>query len=70
MTILQNVMEAPVTVLKRDPAEVEAKARHYLAKVGIAEKGRGLARAAFGGAATARGDCPRPVHGTARVAVR
>ena len=37
MTILQNVMEAPVTVLKRDPAEVEAKARHYLAKVGIAD---------------------------------
>ena len=38
MTILQNVMEAPVTVLKRDPAEVEAKAREYLAKVGIGDK--------------------------------
>ena len=38
MTILQNVMEAPVTVLKRDKAEVEAKAREYLAKVGIADK--------------------------------
>ena len=38
MTILQNVMEAPVTVLKRDPKEVEEKARGYLAKVGIAEK--------------------------------
>jgi polar amino acid transport system ATP-binding protein len=27
MTILQNVMEAPVTVLRQDPAEVEARAR-------------------------------------------
>ena len=38
MTILQNVMEAPVTVLGRDKAEVETKAREYLAKVGIGDK--------------------------------
>lgn len=38
MTVLQNVMEAPVTVLKRDPQEVETKAREYLAKVGIGDK--------------------------------
>jgi polar amino acid transport system ATP-binding protein len=38
MTILQNVMEAPVTVMKRDPAEVEKKARDYLDKVGIGDK--------------------------------
>ena len=38
LTILQNVMEAPVTVLKRDPAEVEAAARDYLGKVGIGDK--------------------------------
>ena len=38
MTILQNVMEAPVTVLGRDKAEVEEKARHYLDKVGIGDK--------------------------------
>jgi len=38
MTILQNVMEAPVTVLKRDKAEVEEAARKYLAKVGIGDK--------------------------------
>ncbi len=38
MTILQNVMEAPVTVLGRDKAEVEDKARGYLAKVGIGDK--------------------------------
>jgi polar amino acid transport system ATP-binding protein len=38
MTILQNVMEAPLTVLRRDRAEVEAAARRYLDKVGIGDK--------------------------------
>lgn len=38
MTILENVMEAPLTVLKRDRAEVEASARRYLDKVGIGDK--------------------------------
>ncbi len=38
MTILQNVMEAPLTVLKRDRAEAEASARKYLDKVGIGDK--------------------------------
>ncbi|MBA85382.1 MAG: ATP-binding protein [Rhodobacteraceae bacterium] len=38
MTILENVMEAPVTVLGRDKAEVEAAARRYLDKVGIGDK--------------------------------
>lgn len=38
LTILQNVMEAPVTVLRRDPGAVEAAARAYLDKVGIGDK--------------------------------
>ena len=38
MTILQNVMEAPLTVLGRDRAEVEKSARAYLDKVGIGDK--------------------------------
>nr|WP_304651009.1 ATP-binding cassette domain-containing protein [Thalassobius sp. Cn5-15] len=38
MTILQNVMEAPVTVLGRDKAEVEKSARRYLEQVGIGDK--------------------------------
>nr|WP_083097059.1 amino acid ABC transporter ATP-binding protein [Pseudophaeobacter leonis] len=38
MTILQNVMEAPVTVLGRDRDEAEASARRYLDKVGIGDK--------------------------------
>ncbi len=38
MTILQNVMEAPVTVLGRDRTEAEDAARRYLDKVGIHDK--------------------------------
>src|SRR3954449_4442358 len=38
MTILENVIEAPVHVLKRPKAECVAEAEELLAKVGIAEK--------------------------------
>jgi polar amino acid transport system ATP-binding protein len=38
MSVLQNVMEAPVTVLGRDRAEAEKAARGYLDKVGIGDK--------------------------------
>jgi ABC-type histidine transport system ATPase subunit len=38
MTVLQNVMEAPLIVQKRDRAEVEAEARAMLDKVGIGAK--------------------------------
>ena len=38
MTILQNVMEAPLTVQKRALSEVEPAARGYLEKVGIGDK--------------------------------
>ena len=38
MTILQNVIEAPVHVMKRPRAECEAEAEALLAKVGIADK--------------------------------
>ncbi|PRY23743.1 amino acid ABC transporter ATP-binding protein (PAAT family) [Aliiruegeria haliotis] len=38
MSILENVMEAPVTVLRRDKAEVETLGRDLLAKVGIGDK--------------------------------
>jgi polar amino acid transport system ATP-binding protein len=38
MTILHNVMEAPLTVLRRDRDEVEKSARGYLEKVGIGDK--------------------------------
>lgn len=38
MTVLQNVMEAPVTVLGRTKTEAEEAARGYLDKVGIGDK--------------------------------
>ena len=38
LSILQNVMEAPVTVLGEDKAQVEQRARDLLAKVGIGDK--------------------------------
>ncbi|MCZ4262431.1 amino acid ABC transporter ATP-binding protein [Limimaricola sp. G21655-S1] len=64
MTILQNVMEAPVTVLGRDRAEVEAKAREYLDKVGIGDKADAWPAQLSGGqqqrAAIARALCMEP----------
>lgn len=64
MTILQNVMEAPLTVLKRDRAEVETSARRYLEKVGIGDKCDVYPAQLSGGqqqrAAIARGLCMEP----------
>lgn len=64
MTILQNVMEAPVTVLGRDRDEVEDKARGYLDKVGIGDKCDAYPAQLSGGqqqrAAIARALCMEP----------
>ncbi len=64
MTILQNVMEAPVTVLGRDKSEVEATARRYLDKVGIGDKADAWPAQLSGGqqqrAAIARALCMEP----------
>ncbi len=64
LTVLQNVMEAPVTVLKRDRTEVEERARGYLAKVGIGDKAEAWPAQLSGGqqqrAAIARALCMEP----------
>ncbi|MEQ8368649.1 MAG: amino acid ABC transporter ATP-binding protein [Roseicyclus sp.] len=64
MTILQNVMEAPVTVLGEDRAEVEDRARARLDKVGIGDKCDAWPAQLSGGqqqrAAIARALCMQP----------
>ena len=64
MTILENVMEAPVTVLGQPRDRVEARARDYLAKVGIADKADAWPAQLSGGqqqrAAIARALCMEP----------
>ena len=64
MTILQNVMESPLTVLRQNPAEVEARARALLAKVGIGDKADAWPAQLSGGqqqrAAIARALCMEP----------
>jgi ABC-type histidine transport system ATPase subunit len=64
MTVLGNVMEAPVVVQKRDPAEVRTEALAMLAKVGIADKADAYPGQLSGGqqqrAAIARALCINP----------
>lgn len=64
LTILQNVMEAPLVVQKRDRAEVEQEALAMLAKVGIREKADAYPNQLSGGqqqrAAIARALCINP----------
>ncbi|WP_047996975.1 ABC transporter ATP-binding protein [Puniceibacterium sp. IMCC21224] len=64
LTILQNVMEAPVTVLGRAPSDVEEAARGYLDKVGIGDKCDNFPAQLSGGqqqrAAIARALCMEP----------
>ncbi|MEM7722141.1 MAG: ATP-binding cassette domain-containing protein [Pseudomonadota bacterium] len=64
LTILQNVMEAPVTVLGEDKAEVEDRARMLLDKVGIGAKCEAWPAQLSGGqqqrAAIARALCMQP----------
>ncbi len=64
MTVLQNVMEAPLTVLRQPRDEVEARARSLLDKVGIADKADVYPAQMSGGqqqrAAIARALCMEP----------
>ncbi|MCF3972390.1 ABC transporter ATP-binding protein [Paracoccus salsus] len=64
MTILQNVMEAPLTVLGENRAEVESRARALLDKVGIGDKCDAWPAQLSGGqqqrAAIARALCMQP----------
>ena len=64
LSVLQNVMEAPLTVLGQPRAEVEPRARALLAKVGIGDKCDAWPAQLSGGqqqrAAIARALCMQP----------
>jgi len=64
LSILQNVLEAPVTVLGRDRSEAEKSARRYLDQVGIGDKCDAYPAQLSGGqqqrAAIARALCMEP----------
>ena len=64
MTVLENVMEAPVTVLGQDRDAVEARAMALLEKVGIGDKPTSYPAQLSGGqqqrAAIARALCMEP----------
>ena len=64
LTILQNVMKAPVAVLRRNRADVEDAARRYLERVGIGDKCNAYPAQLSGGqqqrAAIARALCMEP----------
>ena len=64
MSILQNVTEAPITVLGHDREEMEARGRQLLDKVGIGEKADAYPAQLSGGqqqrAAIARALCMEP----------
>lgn len=64
MTILENVMEAPLVVQRRNKTEVEAEARAMLDKVGIGSKADNYPNQLSGGqqqrAAIARALCINP----------
>jgi octopine/nopaline transport system ATP-binding protein len=70
MTILENVMEAPIHVLKRPRAECVAEAEALLAKVGLAERRYAYPAHLSGGPAAARGYRPRLGRASPRSAVR
>lgn len=49
LSAIENVMEAPLQVLKKKPAEAHAQAKELLARVGLAERANHLPRQLSGG---------------------
>jgi amino acid ABC transporter ATP-binding protein, PAAT family (TC 3.A.1.3.-) len=70
MTVLQNIMEAPIGVHKFPRDEVLQHARELLATVGLSDKADAWPRQFVGGTTAARGDRPCAGDQTAADAVR
>ena len=71
MTVLENIIEAPLNVLGLNRNEAEARARQYLAKVGpSAAPGKAVSVPSVGRSAAAGGDRARAGDGARRHAVR
>lgn len=69
MTVLENVMEAPVQVLGLSKSVAKERAILYLDKVGIDERARAKYPVHLSGAATACFYCTSTGHGTRCIAV-
>ncbi len=71
MSVLENVMEAPLHVLGLPRKEAEDRARTYLEKVGLAPRvEKQYPLASIGRATAARGHCARTRHAPGRHALR
>ena len=70
LTVLENLIEAPVHVQKRPRAECIEEARALLAKVGMSERENYYPAASLGRPAAARRDRPRARHAPESDAVR
>ncbi len=70
MTVLDNVMEGPVTVKKMDRAAAQKVAEMNLERVGMLFKKNEFPNKISGGQKRARCHCPRPRHGTQGDALR
>ena len=57
-TALQNIMMAPIKVLKQNPEDVRKHAFELMKRVNLKRKGKQLSRRIVGRSAAARSDCP------------
>lgn len=69
MTVMENLMEAPIHVQRRNRAEVRDEAEAMLERVGMKERVRALSSAIVRRPTAARGNCPLSCHETSRHAV-
>ena len=70
MTVLENIVDAPLRVKKEAPDVVLKRAEELLARVGLADRGKQLSAPSFRRTAAARRDCPGAGDGAESDALR